>query len=147
VIARCKFTSWTLDDVARSEGNPRFTPEFALTRGRDYLVLGVQFIRNSSIYGRIVLFEIEQDDGLLLSIPNTLFDVVDGRVSKWWTVRQDADGDLKIWPEEFYRDYFHDDLSNGDAEAVTAFLKVSEKLGCEFEESEKGSVRAYVQNP
>lgn len=132
MIVRCKSTAWTLDDVAQSEGNPRFTPEFALTRGQDYLVLGLQFIRNSSIYGRIVLFEIEQDDGLLVPIPNTLFDVVDGRVSKWWTIRQGAEGDLKIWPEEFYRDYFHDDLSNGHAETVTAFLRVREKFASEF---------------
>jgi hypothetical protein len=132
MIARCKFTAWSLEDVAQSEGNPHFTPQFALTKDRDYLVLGVQFIRNSSIYGRIALFEIEQDDGLLLSIPNTLFDVIDGRVSKWWTVRQDANGDLKIWPQEFYRNYFHDDLSNGDAEAVTAFRQIRKKLGREF---------------
>ena len=125
----------------RSGGNPRFTPEFALTKGRDYLVFGVQFIAFSSIYGRIVLFDIENDDGVLLPVPNTLFDVVDGRVSNCWTVQQDAGADIKIWPEEFYRDYFHDDLSNGDAEAVAAFAKVRHRLESEFNDrkrSERG---------
>lgn len=132
MIARCNTTSWTSEDAARFGGNPLSTPVFSLTIGRDYLVLGVQFIRKSTIYGAVTLLDIENDDGVLVPIPNILFQIVDGQISKCWEARQDADGDLKFWPQEFYRDYFHDDLSNGNAAALTAFRAARERLRQEF---------------
>ena len=132
MIVRCKRFAWTPEDVVHFGGNPLFTPVFSLTVGRDYLVLGMQFIRKSTIYGAVTLFELENDDGVLVPAPNVLFQVVDGRASKWWEARQDEDGDLKLCPREFYQEYFHDDLSNRNSGALTAFREVRERLIREF---------------
>ena len=115
------------------EASRLMNPEFQITPGREYLVLGLQFVTRSDIYGTSVLFEIEDDAGRCVSTPSLLFEITNAAVSKWWLARQN-DGWFKLWPEEFYADYFHDDLSEGVAACVKNFQGVKRRLEIEAAE-------------
>jgi hypothetical protein len=68
--------------------------------------------------------DIASDSGYLYPVPLCLFEVIDGRVSQHWQVRQYEDGDLTLWPPSFYREYYHDDLIEGVPEVVDDFRRV-----------------------
>lgn len=92
------------------------------------MVLGITFLLPAPPHGGGVRYEILNDHGKCRSIPALLFELVDRRVSKHWVARQDDDGALLLWPEAFYSDFFHDDLSEGLAQAVQVFTSVVELL-------------------
>src|SRR6266481_1437273 len=94
---------------------PLFRTVHQITIGREYLVLGILFVVNSPVYGNTALFEI-----------------VDGRCSSFWETRFYKNGDITMWPSEFYEPYFHDDLSDGDPKTRTVFDSVIAKMRCEF---------------
>jgi hypothetical protein len=109
-------------------------PEFQITPTREYLILGLQFAIGSDIYGTGVLFDIEDDAGRCVSVPSSLFEITDATASKWWLARQNERGWFKLWPEEFYTDYFHDDLSEDVAVCVRKFQDVKQRLESEAAE-------------
>lgn|SRR6266481_1100581 len=111
---------------------PLFRTVHQITIGREYLVLGILFVVNSPVYGNTALFEIVDDGGLCLSVPAALFEIVDGRCSSFWETRFYKNGDITMWPSEFYEPYFHDDLSDGDPKTRTVFDSVIAKMRCEF---------------
>jgi hypothetical protein len=57
-----------------------------------------------------------------------MFDLVDPRPSQFWLARKQGDYALTLWPEEFYTDYFKDDLTEGVKSVRETFAKVAEKL-------------------
>jgi hypothetical protein len=61
-----------------------------------------------------------------------LFEIVDPRPSRFWVARKVNDFTLSLWPEEFYEDYFHDRLSDGEPIGVEAFRRVVDRLENEF---------------
>jgi hypothetical protein len=65
----------------------------------------------------------------------SLFEILDPRPSAFWRVKKQNDVDLTLWPEEFYRKFFHDDLSEGIPEIVETFNQVVGRLRHEFEDS------------
>src|SRR5262245_27003672 len=85
--------------------NPNYSSWLAV--GAIYMVLGV----NCQVgYYAGTLLQLPGD--YVHFVPLCLFNVVDGRPSRYWEARKFGDSCLMLWPAEFYADYFHDDLSN-----------------------------------
>ena len=130
--ARCIATTLTQAQRHVSKTSPLFAPEFEITVGKEYLVFGIQFLTQSKIYGCTTLFEVEDDAGRLVATPAVLFELTDPRGSRSWEGRNVGDGAFLLWPAEFHREYFHDDLSNGEGDAMTVFAKVKQSFAAEF---------------
>src|SRR5687768_3774422 len=94
--------------------------EYDLKIGNKYLVTGISWIPKNDSNSR-VLYEVINDAGNLRPVPATLFQIHDDRCSKYWVTRFDESGNFSIRPEAFFRDYFHDDLSEGLFDAVKIF--------------------------
>ncbi|MDR7070384.1 hypothetical protein J2X02_003249 [Pseudoxanthomonas japonensis] len=89
-------------------------------------MLGISFIADGRPSG--VLYQVLNDFDGISHVPASLFDLKDGRCSSFWVAKYDADGSLLLWPQEFFVDYFHDDLSDGDSAAVHSFRKAVDGL-------------------
>ncbi|MEM7086259.1 MAG: hypothetical protein AAF489_08765 [Bacteroidota bacterium] len=96
----------------------------------EYLVYGLTFTPNSN-YAQIY------HNNNLISVPMSLFEIIDDRVSKYWVIKQNEEGTIFLWPEEFFKEYFHDDLSEGVSEIVRTFKNVQEKMNLESTEEDK----------
>jgi hypothetical protein len=91
----------------------------------------MSFLLNSAIYGDCCLFTIQDDAGRCVSIPSMLFDITDPRSSRFWLVRRNEVSSLTLWPEEFYKDFFHDRVTDGDPDALVDLGAVVTRLGAE----------------
>jgi hypothetical protein len=114
----------------RTEAGVERNPKYNMTKGKEYLVLGLRFITKSDVYGASTLFEVEDDSGLCVSTPSVLFEITDPRPSMSWIARQTKIG-FKLWPEEFYAEYFHEDVSDRRPEALRALDAVKRRLDVE----------------
>lgn len=76
----------------------------------------------------ILVCELVDDYGNLTFAPIAAFEVIDGAVPDLWRVDV-RDGDVLIWPDIFYREFFFDDLSEGVPECVAAFRNLRSLLG------------------
>lgn len=110
-----------------------------VTPGKEYLVYGMDFDapRPDTAFGPVAwgphVYLFDSDFGnQLLPFPLYFFTVTDPRVSRHWTTRTWPDGDVSLWPQEFYLPYFHDHLSNNMASAVQAFERARQRLESEF---------------
>jgi hypothetical protein len=103
-------------------------PNFQLTRGRVYSVLGLTASLNP-IAGVVV--QILNDGAQCIFVPLCLFDIVDARLSKFWRAKLLDQYTLALWPEEFYSEYFHDDLSSGVTGVVEKFGRVRDAIEAE----------------
>ena len=56
--------------------------------------------------------------------PLCLFEVIDGRVSKYWELRLTEENNVLLRPPSFYQEFFHDDLAEGVAEVVAEYQRV-----------------------
>jgi hypothetical protein len=97
--------------------------EYNVTIGRQYLVYGLQFNEDGSKY-----IEHLSDSGNLSEAPIELFKIIDGKVSKYWQMKIWEDGNVTMWPPSFYKEYFHDDLSEGIEENVQDFIALTKLL-------------------
>ncbi len=91
---------------------------FNLRLGQEYVVYGI------STMGGMPWVEIASAFEYVYPVPLCLFEIVDGRVSRYWEVRWFPDGDLTLWPPSFYREYYHDLLSDGVPEVLEDFRRV-----------------------
>lgn len=105
-----------------------------ITKGREYLVLGLTFEYGDSQWGAAPCVDILLDSGIvIMAVPLRLFEIVDPRVSRTWEVRYWPDGPtVTLWPPAFYTHAFHDRFSNGDPEAVADVQQVVRILEKEF---------------
>lgn len=106
--------------------------DFHITEYREYLVLGIRFMLDPSV-GRCCMAEILSDYGHLASVPLFLFEIIDSSVSKYWKIKVFDEFTIALWPELFYTEYFHDDLSENIKERVDEFKKVKLLLENEFQ--------------
>jgi hypothetical protein len=107
-------------------------PCYQITVGRVYTVLGISY-QTQSKYCNGTMLEIQEDEkAYCISIPLCLFEVVDRRISKYWIAVQ-RHFDMTLWPEEFYTDFFHDDLTEGIKETKAIYEMVVEKILNEFD--------------
>jgi hypothetical protein len=129
---RCTSRELTEDQRALLKAPSRFRPNFALTVGKEYLVLGIVSIIDSPQYGNTALFEIVNDDRQFVLFPAVLFEVTDARSSSYWRAAVSGNGTVTLRPEELYREFFHDDLSEGDPATRETFQAMVTKLEAEF---------------
>ncbi len=74
----------------------------------------------------------EKNDGQLVLFPAVLFDVTDAGCSSYWRATVSEDGSVTLRPEELHREFFHDDLSEGDPAIRQVFQTMLAKLETEF---------------
>jgi hypothetical protein len=129
---RCVNRELTDEQRALLKAPSRFRPNHRLTVGKEYLVLGVVSIIDSPQYGNTALFEIVDDDRGFVLFPAVFFEVTDSRCSSFWRSAVQQGGTVTFRPEEFYREFFHDDLSEGDPVVRQVFQAVVAKLEAEF---------------
>ena len=116
-------------DSGEADGRNRIW--FDVVVGRVYLVLGLTFHTRSPLYGAAVTVEVDTGDGHLLSAPLELFDVVNGTPSKFWRLKCWPDGSAALWPDPFYIEYFHDDLSEGVPRTIELYERVRREIEAE----------------
>jgi hypothetical protein len=106
---------------------------FGIAAGREYLVLGLIIDAAPQSDGRGAWVDVlmEPEIPTLISAPLCLFEIVDPRVSRHWEIRVSDNGNVRLWPSSFYREYYHDDLSNRDPETVKDFWHVHSLLETE----------------
>jgi hypothetical protein len=107
--------------------------EYQLVVGRSYLVLGITMMTAGEPHGGGAHYQILNDYGAIRSIPSLLFEIEDVRCSRFWVAKSRENGALLLWPEEFFIEYFHDDLSEGIQETVEIFKAVVNRMSAEFE--------------
>lgn len=125
-------------NLAKQVDFPRRAPtdyRSEITIGKEYVVLGLCYIPSSLYWAGKPAISIKDDDGDLSFVPIFLFEIIDPRPSKFWQIRYNDDGSLEMYPEAFYRNFFHDDLSEGVPEIKADFIKICEKLEKEQAES------------
>ncbi len=129
---RCTNRELTEEQRVLLKAPSRLRPNHALTVGKEYLVLGIVSVIASPQYGNTALFEIVNDHHQFVLFPAMLFEVTDARCSSFWRAAVQQDGTVALRPEEFCREFFHDDLSDGDLAARQVFEAVVAKLKAEF---------------
>lgn len=102
---------------------------FHVVPGREYLVLALQ------MWEGIPWVQLPSDSGYIMHVPLCLFSVTDDRGSRYWRIEVHPNGDLTLWPESFYREYYHDDLIEGVSEVVADYKRVRAEMESEWIES------------
>lgn len=106
---------------------------FGVTAGKEYVVLGIALHINLRHFGTGVQIQYLNDYGDIGHAPLFLFEITDGRPSKYWEARFYEDGSFEFQPLSFYKEYYHDDLSEGVDEIVEDFERVRVLLEAESE--------------
>lgn len=114
----------------------------AITLGSEYIVLGLSVKPPGSRNGSGLFVEIANDWGQCRGISISLFEIVDARCSKYWIVKSREDGTVLLWPEEFYKEYFLDDLIEGEPDACEIFQELVTRMNTEAQEE-----RSRPENP
>jgi hypothetical protein len=104
---------------------------FELAIGSEYPVLGINF-QSTAVLNHGVVVLLRDDIGRCAFVPICLLRISDPRVSKAWIAKKTNDFDVCLWPREFFAEYFHDDLSEGDKDTVQVFERVCRELDREF---------------
>jgi hypothetical protein len=130
---RCIATSLNSQQKGALRITTATTADHQIIPGKIYLVLGITLALPVEPHGGGIQYQILNDFGSYSIIPAPLCEVVDGRCSRYWLARQKPNGSLLLWPQEFYGDFFHDDVSEGSAEAMNMFKQVILRLQSEFE--------------
>jgi hypothetical protein len=107
--------------------------QFHVTVGKEYLVLGVETFVRSSMWGNSTAIQYMSDYEELAFAPLLLFEIVDGRVSGHWEMRMGENGSITLWPPSFYKEFYHDHLSDGVPDVVKDFGEVYSLLSSEYE--------------
>lgn len=106
------------------------TVGYELTVNQEYTVLGVNF-QSTSLLNKGVILLLRDDIGRCGFVPMCLLEVSSPSPSRFWMARKNDEYDLCFWPEEFFLEYFHDDLSEGVTAAVETFERVYQVLNKE----------------
>lgn len=93
---------------------------YELSIGQEYIVLGINVQSTGCINNGVTLL-LRDDIGRCAFVPICLVEISDAVPSALWRSRKSGEHGLCLWPEEFFQDYFFDDLSNGVREAVMTF--------------------------
>lgn len=106
---------------------------FGVSVGKEYLVLGITFLINSALFGTGVIIDFHDDDGNVGNAPLFLFEITDRRSSKYWEAKFHDDGSFQLQPSSFYKENYHDLLSDGVEEVMEDFKRVLALLEAENE--------------
>lgn len=103
-------------------------PQYPFIIGDVYTVLGLH--TQTGYYAGTIL---QIPMRYAVPAPLCLFEVVDERPSKYWKIQKVREDSVALWPEELYREYFQDDLTEGVPEVVEIYNQVVERLEKEFD--------------
>ena len=125
------------DSLTKNLGLPSDAPRIytSLMPDSEYVVLGLTYDPNARCYAGYPVLEIKNENSGLSLVPIFLFEILDNSVSKYWKCKYQNNGLISFLPESFYREFYHDDLSEGVPEIVEDFKKVSKLI--EKEQQEK----------
>jgi hypothetical protein len=122
-----------LTDRQRSELGSHASQNFAVTKEKTYLVLGIWYLYKSAYIGSGVFMLVIGDHGYPVPVPLVLFEVVDPRPSCKWTLTKDGEYEASLLPRELQDKYFIDRLTDGERDDVEIFKKLVVDLENEFE--------------
>ncbi len=125
VICRKKYLSEEQNTILGYTKDNRTS--FELTVGEEYTVLGISFQTMSPLNKGTILL-LRDDIGRCAFIPVCLVDVSNAIPSIYWRAKKKDDFSLSFWPEEFFAEYFHDDLSDGIPEIKEVFDRVCQTM-------------------
>ena len=91
---------------------------------REMVVLGLEFWRGNLFY-RLANPPDERYAVLGLA---AFFAITDGRPSRYWRCQMGVDGRFTMCHKEWFSPWYHDKLSDGDADALKVFLDVKTQL-------------------
>jgi hypothetical protein len=103
---------------------------FELTPGREYVALGLSF-QEASKWNKGVIVLLRDDIGRCAFVPICLLKISDAAVSSLWRAKKTEEANLCLWPEEFFAEFFHDDLSDGVPAVQDVFRRVCELIANE----------------
>ncbi|MNE57959.1 hypothetical protein D3C80_1529570 [compost metagenome] len=127
----CNSLKLEADNISILGQNAQAKNNFSITIGQTYTVFGLTFSFGG--FGSGCFVQILSDNNHLIDVPIVLFETVDNRLSKYWEFKSYPDGGITLWPPSFYKDYYHDDLSEDIPEVVEDFKKVRELLINEYD--------------
>lgn len=128
---RCLSNFLNAEQRAKIGLPPGSSVEHAITPGTEYVVLGLAVEPEGAVNGSGLFVYVANDWGQCRSISICLFEIVDARCSRYWLARSHEDGTVLLWPEEFYVEYFLDDLIEDDANAREVFSKILLRMNAE----------------
>jgi hypothetical protein len=88
--------------------------------GKEYSVLAMTVCARAWFHGASLVYQVVSDHGQINHCPFWMFEVVEDSIPSFWKVRHESNGDVLLWPPEFFMDFFHDRLSDGDPRYVDA---------------------------
>lgn len=94
----------------------------------EYQVLGLTFLQDKTIWGTGVYYELNHDLCRIMRIPSECFEIIDDKVSRHWVSKEIEIGFYAVWPNEFFREYFHDDLFERRGEVLSEYKRVLELI-------------------
>lgn len=130
MIAKC-ISKYPTDQQIEVLGDFNRRQAFGATVGKEYLVLGIAFHINLPGFGTGVQLQFLDDDGDIGFAPLFMFEIVDGRPSKYWEARFYKNGSFEFQPPSFYKEYYHNNLSEGIDEVVNDFKRILALLKAE----------------
>ena len=132
MIVRCKLSYPTEEQIAHL--GPEFVRQqaFGIEPGEEYVVLALTVDFGSRHLGLgpwVRIYTRKHVAHIITSAPLCLFEVVDPRPSRYWELRAPEGATVAtLWPPSFYREYYHDDLSEDVPEVVADFERVVKLL-------------------
>ena len=121
MIVRC--VREAASDVRRAARGASAAHDYDVVVGTQYLVYGIRGL------AKTLWVDLLSDFGYIRSVPLGLFEILDGRMPLGWSFGLlSSNGDWALWPREFWRPYFHDDLSEGDPDRNGEVMAVKEQL-------------------
>lgn len=125
---KCIATSLTTEQKQNMGLNECEDPQYPFFIGEIYTVIGVH-----TQIGRYAGTILKIPMKYAVPAPVCLFKIVDERPSLYWKIKQLSEYEISLWPEEFYQEYFQDDLTDGVPEVVEIYKSVVERLEKEFD--------------
>lgn len=129
MIVRCVAVLPTGDQVSLLEASKLYMPgkqSFDVVIQKEYMAFAIRVLKG------IIWIDILSESGHLYPVPLSLFEIINGRMSTFWELRQYDDGDIVIQPSSFFQEYYHDDLLEGVTAIVKDFLQIKALMEEEF---------------
>jgi hypothetical protein len=95
----------------------------SITKGKEYLVLSIEFYDNSISFfsksiGDFVLYRLEDDDGVVIPYPSSIFEIVSNKISYCWVPYREANDSYSLIPLQWAYRSFWDDFYNDEPRAL-----------------------------
>src|SRR6185437_2612450 len=127
----CKHSDLTQELALKFGAETSARPRFQLTIGHVYAVVSVTPMPVNPVYGSCSLFDVIDDAGRLCPAPAYLFAIEDGRPSRHWMAVY-RNGFIAFCPPDMASEYFADDLSEGNLDALTKWDEIKLKFRSEI---------------